>query len=260
MELGAGQDEQNTMLNLAKSTGGRAFFNTNDFKGAIQRTLADSRRTYDIGYYPDTGEWHGEYHTLELRLKKPRAVLRYRKGYFAVADPPSNTAETQDALQAATSSPVDATGLAITAKVETIFPATRKLDLRVGVDIRALRLERRRWPPQRKPRRSVYPNGRRRKNHRCPSAIVQVGSQPRGLSGGSGSRQRTLRSAHAPRIDANAPRSRSRSVKRIDRKRHRPARSLPPRDRRKVTSHSRHHRTMPHRTGHRANALREEAR
>jgi VWFA-related protein len=139
-ELGAGQNEQNTMLNLAKSTGGRAFFNTNDFKGAIQRTLADSRRTYDIGYYPDTGEWHGEYHTLELRVKKNRAVLRYRKGYFAVVDPPSNAVETTDALQAATQSPVDATGLPITAKVERIFPETRKLDLRVGVDIRDLRL------------------------------------------------------------------------------------------------------------------------
>ena len=140
MELGAGQNEENTMLNLAKSTGGRAYFNTNDFKGAIQRTLADSRRTYDIGYYPDTGEWHGEYHTLELRVKKAHAVLRYRKGYFAVADPPSNAVETTDALQAATRSPVDATGLPITAKVERIFPATRKLDLRVGVDIRDLRL------------------------------------------------------------------------------------------------------------------------
>jgi VWFA-related protein len=140
MNLGAGQNEQNTMLNLAKETGGRAFFNTNDFKGAIQRTLADSRRTYDIGYYPDTGEWHGEYHTLELRLKRTRGTLRYRKGYFAVADPPSNTAETQDALQAATASPVDATGLAITAKIEKIFPAERKLDLRIGVDLRDLRL------------------------------------------------------------------------------------------------------------------------
>lgn len=140
MNLGAGQNEQNTMLNLAKETGGRAYFNTNDFKGAIQRTLADSRRTYEIGYYPDTGDWHGEYHTLELRLKKTRGTLRYRKGYFAIADPPSNTAETQDSLQAAASSPVDATGLAITAKIEKIFPAERKLDLRVGVDIRDLRL------------------------------------------------------------------------------------------------------------------------
>src|ERR1041384_3728541 len=37
-------------------------------------------------------------------------------------------------------SPVDATGLAITAKIEKIFPAERKLDLRIGVDLRDLRL------------------------------------------------------------------------------------------------------------------------
>jgi VWFA-related protein len=141
IDTGVGQSEQSTMVKLAKSTGGRAFFNTNDFKGAIQRTLSDSRRTYEIGYYPDNGKWTGEYHTLELRVKKTRATLRYRKGYFAVADPLRTAVETQDALRNATWSPVDATGLGITAKIERIFPATRKLDLRVGVETRDLRFD-----------------------------------------------------------------------------------------------------------------------
>jgi VWFA-related protein len=141
IDTGVGQEEQSTMVKLAKSTGGRAFFNTNDFKGAIQRTLADSRRTYEIGYYPDNGKWTGEYHTLELRVKKTRATLRYRKGYFAVADPLRTAVETQDALQNATWSPVDATGLGITAKIERIFPATRKLNLLVGVETRDLRFD-----------------------------------------------------------------------------------------------------------------------
>jgi VWFA-related protein len=140
METGGGQSEQSTMLNLAESTGGRAFFNTNDFKGAIQKTLADSRMTYEVGFYPDNGKWDGEYHTLELRVNKPGVVLRYRKGYFAVADPPNTATEAQEALKAATWSPVDATGLGITAKVERIFPATRRLDLRVGIELRDLRL------------------------------------------------------------------------------------------------------------------------
>jgi VWFA-related protein len=140
-DTGVGQSEQSTMVKLAKSTGGRAFFNTNDFKGAIRRTLADSRRTYEIGYYPDNGKWDGEYHTLELRVKRTRATLRYRKGYFAVADPLRTAVETQDSLRNATWSPVDATGLGITAKIEKIFPETRKLDLRVVVETRELRFD-----------------------------------------------------------------------------------------------------------------------
>jgi VWFA-related protein len=137
---GVGQDGQSTMVRLAESTGGRAFLNTNDIKGAIQRTLGDSRVTYEISYYPDHGSWNGEYHSLELRVKKSGAALRYRKGYFALADPPSTTVETQDALRAATFSPVDATGLGITAKIKTIFPATRKVDMRVTVELADLRL------------------------------------------------------------------------------------------------------------------------
>ena len=114
------------MLNLAASTGGRAYFNTNDFKGAIQRTLADSRRTYDIGYYPDTGEWHGEYHTLEVRLKKTGAVLRYRKGYFARGRSAEQHGRNAGRAPGRYASPVDATGLAITAKVERISPRNAK--------------------------------------------------------------------------------------------------------------------------------------
>jgi VWFA-related protein len=108
VSIGAGQDEQLTMKLLAERTGGHAFSNTNDIKGAIRRTLADSQFTYVVGYYPDHGKWNGAYHTLLLRVKKSGAVLRYRKGYFALADPPDTLSETQDALQAATWSPVDA--------------------------------------------------------------------------------------------------------------------------------------------------------
>lgn len=138
--LGEGQEEQSTMNLLADRTGGHAFYNTNDIKGAIRRTLADSHFTYAIGYYPDHGDWHGQYHTLQLRAKKSGVVLRYRKGYFALADPPSTAAQTHNALQAAVWSPVDATTMGIQAKVDSIYLATRKLELLVNVNTSDLRL------------------------------------------------------------------------------------------------------------------------
>jgi len=140
INLGEGQSEQQTMEVLAQQTGGHAFYNTNDIKGAIRRTIGDARYTYVIGYYPDHGEWTGTYHKLELRARKSNVVLRYRKGYFALADPPENVTATHNALQAAVWSPVDATSLGIQARIEAIYIAERKLDLRVRVETRDLRL------------------------------------------------------------------------------------------------------------------------
>jgi VWFA-related protein len=141
INTGEGQSEYLTMNLLADRTGGHAFTNTNDIKGAIRRTIADGRFTYMIGYYPDYDDWRGQYHTLQLRVRKAGAVLRYRKGYFALADPPSNTAQTHSALAAAVWSPVDATSLGIQAWIEAIYSETRKLDLRVRVDTGDLRLK-----------------------------------------------------------------------------------------------------------------------
>jgi len=139
--LQEGQSEQSTMQLLADRTGGHAFYNTNDIKGAIRRTLADGQHSYEIGYYPDHGTWNGAYHTLALRLKKTGATLRYRKGYFALAYPAETTEAAHNALTGAIWSPVDATSLGIEARIETIYMATRKLELRVKVQAEDLRLK-----------------------------------------------------------------------------------------------------------------------
>jgi VWFA-related protein len=133
-ETGVGQDEQVTMELLAERTGGHAYRNTNDIRGAIRRTLAESRFTYLIGFYPENGNWNGEFHELKLRLKESGLVVRYRKGYYALPDPPDTVTEARNALQAAFWSPVDATSLGIEAKIQRVDLARRKLDMQVRVD------------------------------------------------------------------------------------------------------------------------------
>jgi VWFA-related protein len=137
---GVGQDEQVSMNLLAERTGGHAFHNTNDIRGAIQRTLAESRFTYLVGFYPEHGSWNGQFHELKLSVKKRGLVLRYRKGYFALPDPPDGAAEAHYALQTALWSPVDATTLGIQAMIKAIDLGARKLDLRVNVDASQLLL------------------------------------------------------------------------------------------------------------------------
>jgi VWFA-related protein len=140
-ETGVGQDEDVTMNLLAEQTGGHAFHNTNDIQGAIRRTLEDSRFTYLLGFYPDNGDWDGRFHELKLSAKKTGLVLRYRKGYYALADPRDTTEAAHSALEAALWSPVDATSLGIQAAVRSIDLGERKVDLSVKVDANELRLD-----------------------------------------------------------------------------------------------------------------------
>ncbi len=71
---------------LAERTGGRAFFNTNDIQGAIRRAIDDSRVTYVLGFNPDHGNWNGKFREIKIKVKRPDTNIRYRRGYFALAD------------------------------------------------------------------------------------------------------------------------------------------------------------------------------
>lgn len=136
----AGVEEQATMRMLAERTGGKAYINTNDIQGAIRSTLAESQKSYQVGFYPEHENWDGKFHELKLRTKKSGLSLHYRKGYFALEEP--QEAETaRAALQRAMWSPVDASGVDLKVRVDAIELATRKLDLRVNVAVGELGLE-----------------------------------------------------------------------------------------------------------------------
>ncbi len=125
---------------IATQTGGHAFFNSNDIKGAIRRTIADSNSNYLVGFYPDHGNWNGQYHEIKLNVKGSPLVLRYRKGYFALANSTDTSADARSALLSALWSPVDATSLGVMAKIQSVDSNSRKLDLRVKLDASELQL------------------------------------------------------------------------------------------------------------------------
>lgn len=130
-----------TMDTLADRTGGKAFYNTNDIEGAVQHALADGQFTYTLGFYPTHGKWDGKFHELKVHVNKKGLTLRYRKGYFAAPDPPSGASESQAALEAAVSSPVEWTNLDVQVTVNRFEPASRTLTLQVALDTHELLLE-----------------------------------------------------------------------------------------------------------------------
>jgi VWFA-related protein len=73
---------------LAERTGGRAFYNTNDFGNAVRLSMDDGSTYYTLGYYPQNKHWDGKFRKVQLKTNHPGAKLRYRFGYFAV-DPSS---------------------------------------------------------------------------------------------------------------------------------------------------------------------------
>ena len=72
---------------LAIDTGGE-FFNSNDFRRALDRVVTQSSAYYLIGYSPPQQRFDGKYHKIKVKVKKSGLEVRARNGYWApsVAD------------------------------------------------------------------------------------------------------------------------------------------------------------------------------
>ncbi len=137
----AGIDQNNfaTMNTLAERTGGQAFYNTNDIAGSARRALSDGQLTYSLGYYPDHGKWDGKFHEIKIHVNRPGLQIRYRKGYFATPDPPSDAGERKASLDAAAVSPIDSMSLGIQAQVNPMQPADSGiLEIVIWLDLHEL--------------------------------------------------------------------------------------------------------------------------
>ncbi len=82
-------ETQDTLRYLAKETGGLSVINSNDIGGGIQKMLNDQAGYYLIGYQPDDSTFDPlkrRFNKLTIRVKRPGLAVRYRSGFFGVAD------------------------------------------------------------------------------------------------------------------------------------------------------------------------------
>ena len=78
------KDRQDGINALAQDTGGKAFFNTNDLKGAAQKAVDLNRTYYALAYYPPDDKGTKEFRRITVRVKShPEYDVRAQKGYFA---------------------------------------------------------------------------------------------------------------------------------------------------------------------------------
>jgi hypothetical protein len=101
-------------------TGGKAFYNTNDIRGAIRTAIDDSELTYTLGFYPETDRLDGTYHDLKVSVNRRGLDLRYRKGYVALPDELETPAKRDREIRGLLESPLDTPGISLTAGIEKV--------------------------------------------------------------------------------------------------------------------------------------------
>ena len=77
---------QEVMATLSNDTGGKAFFDSNDFAPAFAQVQKDTSAYYAIGFRSSNPARDGKYRKLSVKVKIPGVKLEYRQGYYAPAD------------------------------------------------------------------------------------------------------------------------------------------------------------------------------
>jgi VWFA-related protein len=106
-----------SMQALAAGTGGRAFYNTNDIKGAIGRAIADADLTYTLGFYADSSAVDG-FHEIKVKVDRPGLDIRYRKGYLAASIKAPTGDDVASLLHDAVASALDSSTIGLIAVID----------------------------------------------------------------------------------------------------------------------------------------------
>lgn len=75
--------EQAAMDEIAESTGGKAFYNTNGIQAAVETAVEQGSEYYMFSYSPQNTKFDGAFRKIGVSLDKKGYHLAYRRGYFA---------------------------------------------------------------------------------------------------------------------------------------------------------------------------------
>ena len=87
---------QEVMATLSDDTGGKAFFDSNDFSPAFERIQQDSSAYYVLGFFSTDTRRDGRYRRLTIKVDRSGVKLEYRPGYYAPADYRHSTKEERE--------------------------------------------------------------------------------------------------------------------------------------------------------------------
>ncbi|QHS53441.1 VWA domain-containing protein [Edaphobacter sp. 12200R-103] len=85
-QLDANFGSQEVLATLSSDTGGKAFFDSNDFAPAFQQIQHDTEAYYILGFRSTNVARDGAYRRLTIKVNRSDVKLEYRPGYYAPAD------------------------------------------------------------------------------------------------------------------------------------------------------------------------------
>jgi hypothetical protein len=102
------------MATLSSDTGGKAFFDSNDFAPAFAQVQRDTSAYYAIGYHSANSARDGKYRRLTIKIHRPGIKLEYRPGYYAPSDfQHTGKEDREQELEAQLASDLPATDMAV---------------------------------------------------------------------------------------------------------------------------------------------------
>ena len=105
---------QETLSTLSADTGGKAFFDSNDFGPAFQQVQRDTEAYYILGFHSTDPRQDGSYRHLTVKVNRSDVKVEYRPGYYAPANFQHQKTEDRElALQEQMRSDLPATDVAL---------------------------------------------------------------------------------------------------------------------------------------------------
>ncbi len=101
---------QDSLRLLAEQTDGRAIVNTNDLVPGLQQMLKDASSYYLLGYNSSLAATDGEFHEIDVRVRRDGIRVRSRPGYWAITE-----RDAERALTTTANEPPKAVELALSA-------------------------------------------------------------------------------------------------------------------------------------------------
>src|SRR5437016_1054307 len=85
-DLNGNAASQETLATLSSDTGGKAFFDSNDFGSVFSQVQKDSSAYYVLGFTSNNPLKDGRFRRLKVQVNRPDLKLDFRAGYYAGRD------------------------------------------------------------------------------------------------------------------------------------------------------------------------------
>ncbi len=82
-QISSMHSSRETLASLAQDTGGRMFYDTNDFGEAFQEVQSENSSYYLLGYSPTNTRSDGRFRRIRVEVTRPGVKVQARPGYFA---------------------------------------------------------------------------------------------------------------------------------------------------------------------------------